>query len=529
MANSESVGLGTRETGLRWMFTLNNYLSVDEPKIWYNNGDSEISYMVYKPERAPLTNTPHLQGYLVLKPNPRNKNGRMKSWMIKNISSKCDWRVCRGSHQQCVDYVEKEETADGEIVVLGEYDDMAASASIVNAARGRQALKKAADDVKELIDSGATNQELWQKHFSYMNAHHKSMDTYRSTLVSNERSHITKLIVLTGPPGTGKSRKAKEFCDAMGGGFWLRKPKFGGSVWFDGYDPILHKVIVLDEFDGAWMTFEELCRLCDRYPLQVEGKGTMKQMLAEWVIVTSNRLPRDWYSLEAVPEARWGAMVRRMSGKLGCVRHMTLVVPDADPDGPDVAEQLDVIEKEIILSKMASSPPHEYEEDDGSAHSEDESEDAALREYEDHLASVAEYDEAAAQEYGKPEPCPCHLSGKLHNLRHCLEKERAAEGISTWVKPKVCDVAHGSEFPADSDGSEELHDGIDLADPDLVENWTNKRVKRTQAARSTPTTTLAVEKQRDKRWGKQPVQAKIALHKKRIIDLVDDDDDVDDK
>lgn len=484
---------GTRMFGNRWVFTYNNYVSVDEPKIWFNQSDGEILFLIYEPETA-STGTKHLQGYVELKKNPRNKNGRSLKWMRDNVSKNVNWAPARGTLEQNIEYCSKE----GNEIRLGEPQD---DGRIVRVEAANKKNKSSMDAVKKMIDEGATDTELWQAHFSVMSRYSKAFDAYRRSMKSRERNWHTKLLVLVGPPGTGKSAMAKRIADAQGGAFWVRKPKFGGNLWFDGYDG--QDIVIFDEFDGSWMSFEEFLRFADRYPLTVETKGSMVPFVARLLIVTSNKLPRDWWSTEAVDDNRWKAAIRRMSGKLGTVKHLTTLVSfdNDDDDNRDFDELVEGIEGGIInLDGQAISVVDEQEI------SEDNDFETPEQEIEDDLPDEVDQDDLDYQE---------------DDLAY--EEER----YGSQAEYNAATAALGaSQPPLTAPGT--LSGGvIDLdADVDDLAPPATKKLKRTDKAQRE----WLLEKVPDKRIGKQPNQTKLSFAQKlRKAAMEDPDADFDDK
>lgn len=164
---------------------------------------------------------------------------------------------------------------------------------------------------KRAIDSGASERDLWDEHFIIMARSHRALKVYKR-LVTPDRDWFTKAIVLWGPSGVGKSRRARE---QYPGAYW--KP-FG--KWWDDYDG--QETVILDEFTGAFMSFRELLRIFDSSPLSVETKGGTTKFVARTLVFTSNFHPREWYCGPDMPS--WDkSPLRRRIDENGEVIHLT--------------------------------------------------------------------------------------------------------------------------------------------------------------------------------------------------------------
>jgi len=85
---------------------------------------------------------------------------------------------------------------------------------------------------------------------------------------------------------TGKSRTA---WDEAGISAYCKDPR---SKFWCGYRDQQH--VVLDEFRGG-IDISHILRWTDRYPVQVEIKGSSRPLLATAIWITSNLHPNDWY------------------------------------------------------------------------------------------------------------------------------------------------------------------------------------------------------------------------------------------
>lgn len=108
--------------------------------------------------------------------------------------------------------------------------------------------------------------------------------------------------VYWGNTGVGKSRRAWEEAgfDAY--------PKDPRTKFWDGYRS--HKHVVIDEFRGD-IDIAHLLRWFDRYPVNVEIKGSAVVLCATHIWITSNLSPDAWFP--TCDEATLNALKRRLN------------------------------------------------------------------------------------------------------------------------------------------------------------------------------------------------------------------------
>lgn len=279
----------------RWVFTLNNYDSA----LWYPaDGAGPLAAAdegivrcgVYQAEIG-ASGTRHIQGYIEL-----GKPHRLAA--VKRhlpCLSAAHLEPARGTRDQACDYCTKEDTrdVDYEPVKFGDWS------------AGGQGVRNDLEAIKQLVDDGKSEAELWDHDFGTMARYHKAILHYKRIKIE-PRSTPPEVYVYYGDTGTGKTRRAAEFGDSI----YYKPP---GGLWFDGYSQ--QSVCVIDDFAG-WLPFTFLLRLIDRYPMQVEVKGSYTEFTSETIIITSNNPPEEWYNWEAL---------KHHNGKEALLRRITQI------------------------------------------------------------------------------------------------------------------------------------------------------------------------------------------------------------
>lgn len=243
----------------RWMYTLYDLNVTPQDEF----PEDIVKFHVYQLEVCPKTEREHVQGYIVFKSNQRFNH--LKETYHKGIH----WESCIGNHQQCYDYCTKEDTrAEPHIAYeLGDYEP-----------GKRTDLQKIQHD----LDQGRDMRTVATENFSTWVKYNKAFDKYVA-LTRAPRSNPVEVHVYWGEPGTGKTRKAFEENPTA---YW--KP---ADKWWDSYDG--QTTIIMDDYRN-WLSESELLRVCDRYPLMVECKGSHHNFIGNKIIITSNHHPKDW-------------------------------------------------------------------------------------------------------------------------------------------------------------------------------------------------------------------------------------------
>jgi len=232
--------------------------------------EKEVRYLIYQEEAAPDTGTHHFQGYMELKKPMRLRQvSRLPGFEHAHLEPR------RGTRTEARDYAKKDDPSklDGPY----EYGDFQAGGA---GARNDYAT------LKKLVDSGADDKKIWDEVPDLFLRHSNVLSRARLFSIP-QRDFKTKVYVLWGPPGLGKSYWCKMKSPQA---YW--KPR---GTWWDGYQST--RDVVLDDFRG-WLPFDTLLRLCDAYPMQVEIKGSTVDFAPPRLFITSNLHPQLWYKKE---------------------------------------------------------------------------------------------------------------------------------------------------------------------------------------------------------------------------------------
>lgn len=262
--------------GRYWCFTWNN------PNASINfESLPKCRYGIAQKERGD-SGTPHYQGYVELHDHVRLAH--LRRWLPG-----AHFEPRRGTREQARDYCRKPDSRVEEPIEWGSFT------------AGGQGSRTDLASLKATIDSGATLLEIWDTHPAEFLKYNRGVQL-AIALKTKPRTWKTKVTILIGPTGTGKS---KWVYDNYSPDIVYPKQR---SNWWDGY--CNHKVVLMDDFYG-WLPFDEMLRLMDRYPMIVQTKGGQSQFLAEDLIITSNKHPYEWYNSDKVHQ-RMEAFYRRI-------------------------------------------------------------------------------------------------------------------------------------------------------------------------------------------------------------------------
>lgn len=257
-----------------------------------------VTYCVFQGEVGEEEATYHIQAYAefaqaVTMPTVKKHFGLN--------SLHCEIRL--GTQQQAIAYCTKEETRASEI---HEYGTPAKQTK--NQGQGKRT------DLEEVwiqLKKGTAIADIIEKEPRTMKYISLMQKAQFEALRNMKRKQKTMFTVLYGAAGTGKTSTAIQFAKTLGPYYLM--PNDGKAMWWNGYDPMQHETIILDEFNGSKMPLTFLNQLTDAYDLRVQTKGGYLPFVARHVVITSNFHPRDWYDFaNHEKNLCWEALERRI-------------------------------------------------------------------------------------------------------------------------------------------------------------------------------------------------------------------------
>lgn len=273
--------------GKRWCFTLNNPdpSDIDAIENW-----TGCTYLVFGCEHfhRDLDNpdtTPHVQGFVVFR-------GNMRLAACRRMPSgdRMHWELTRGTNEQAADYCKKEEGA-----YVHERGVMPGKPAQLEKQRWENARENAKKGAFDDIDA-----DIFIRCYRTVKEIHRD---YRSAV---EDLTAVSGAWIYGPPGVGKSRKARlDYTDAY---FKMQ------NKWWDGYQGQKH--VIMDDVDEGAKGLGHLIKIwSDRYAFNAEIKGGSILIRPEVICVTSNyRIEQLWEDQNMVDAIKRRFRVVSMSG-----------------------------------------------------------------------------------------------------------------------------------------------------------------------------------------------------------------------
>lgn len=255
----------------RYMFTISRWTIADRDRI-AGRVAAESEYVCYQGEIAPTTGMPHLQGFVSFK-NPRAF--RAVKRLFGNDGVHLD--VCKGKPEQCIAYCSKEESRDPNCPFV-EFGDRPTGPG--------QGARTDLSEIGKRLRDGESLKAVAADYPGDFIRYSGGFIKYQA-LFQPTRDFKTTVYWFYGSTGSGKSMAARErFPNA----YW----KSPNNQWWDQYDGIAD--VIIDDYRCNFVAFNELLRLLDRYPLQLQVKGASVQFCAKNLVITAPRKPQDMWA-----------------------------------------------------------------------------------------------------------------------------------------------------------------------------------------------------------------------------------------
>lgn len=192
------------------------------------------------------------------------------SWVIKKIPG-IHVELRKGTVEEAMQYCMK----DGNFEQLGQVIDRPGQGA-------RTDIEMFVDDCKT-----KTDKELWSSHPSQMVRYHRVPEKVRAAF-STPRTKVTQLVWIFGTPGTGKTLYVDQYYPGA-----YRKDK---SKWWPDYSG--QKYVFMDEVNTPEFDYNELLKIGNKDPFQVQFKGGYVEFTSEIFIMVSNLEPQQVYQKE---------------------------------------------------------------------------------------------------------------------------------------------------------------------------------------------------------------------------------------
>lgn len=250
-----------RERSRCWCFTINNPTEEDCILLEELHDEPSMRYVVMGQEWGE-EKTEHIQGYIEFKSDKSLKQ-------VKVLLPRAHLEQRKGTARQAAEYCKKE----GKFIEFG-------------ASPQGQGHRKDLQDIQDMIKNGASDVDIANQHFTKWVIYRNSFTAYKNLLCSN-RNWVTRVFILYGKTGTGKSRLAHSYDPDI-----YVCPDNTGH-WFNGYNG--HSTVLFDDFTGEGADLGFFLKLCDRYPMTVPVKGGFVNWIPLTIFFTSNLDPELWF------------------------------------------------------------------------------------------------------------------------------------------------------------------------------------------------------------------------------------------
>lgn len=233
----------------------------------------------------------HIQGYVEL------TQDRRLSWFRNYLEEKTGYiahlEKAREGAATCYKYCTKEETRQEDPVQFGDWES-------IGTTQGRRS--DLLELYAELKKPEKTRAEIYEMFPASSIRYKRNIDQLYEVWHDQPRDMVEgEFLWFCGPSGTGKSWAAAHSAPASK--IFYKDVEGDKNVWWDGYEPMIHEMVILEDYDGHGVSYRQLLRIADKYPVPGQVKGGYKQLRFHKMIVTSNKWPWEIFpKLENDPQ-----------------------------------------------------------------------------------------------------------------------------------------------------------------------------------------------------------------------------------
>lgn len=233
----------------------------------------------YQLETAPSTGQVHVQAYLEC-------SKAVSLATVRTLFEKSHCEICKGTQAHNIAYCSKSDTrVDG-------------TTSQTWGTFSSQGSRSDLSEVAVLVSEGANAKRVFEESPTVFIKYHKGIERAIALQVE-PRDFKTRVIILYGEPGSGKTQWCRDYSRKECEEFSILSIPQDKSQWFDG---AYEGNVLVDEFYG-WIKWSLILQMMDCYPLKVPIKGGMVDWRVRTLFITSNVSPTKWYEYgDKMPE-----------------------------------------------------------------------------------------------------------------------------------------------------------------------------------------------------------------------------------